>query len=354
MHFGDAINEIIVSVNSGDETQVKAIADAYPCVRVISPGRLLSHAAHWEFAISHARGDWVGLLTDRGVLRRDWLEILSPLSDDSPIITFRSMAVLKRGPQRFLVQLPWFSGRSYQTKAAPWREAGRRMEFAEHAPYLLNTLIHRSAMDEIRSKSGSLCGEIVGDCGFYSRVLAADLDWLHVERPLVVMHSAETGIGASLVSGTRTPAAESLLKTLADCGGVKHVPVPEIITNMNLRANEFIAAMPDRHIDPDAYASALFVELQAQGVSSSSDLFEQLSTFHPMLKLEKAKTCIARRSRLAAKMFFEHVCGTGTSPLHRRLNLGIHRAPSLAQALDWAVAAPVFPNCFRAHTTSWK
>jgi hypothetical protein len=39
-----------------------------PRIRYINPGRRLSMSYHWEFALSHVSGGWVGFIGDDGLL----------------------------------------------------------------------------------------------------------------------------------------------------------------------------------------------------------------------------------------------------------------------------------------------
>lgn len=342
--FLGRIREIVLSVNTTDEGAVRTLAEKHPETRVVSPGAALSHAAHWEFALGQASGEWVALLTDRAVLRNDWLATLEKKSSAAPLLTFRTMAVMREAADRFVVQLPWFSGETSVQSAAPWRERGSHMQFAEHGPYLLNSLVHRSVLEDIRQRAGCLCGDLVGDCGFYARCLAAGIDWLHIEQPLVVMHSAEMGIGASLVTGTRTPALESFLRDLAAAGGFRHAPLSEIATNMNVRANEFASAFPTHPLDAQAYASALASELAWQHETFPTDAREQLAAF----VREREVTLEPPRSRRRVRHFARRVArwglGTGASSIHRKLNLPVRVLRSHEDALAWAMSENCIPN----------
>ncbi len=342
-----SIRELVISVNTTDRDTVRTVTEKYPEARVVAPPRGLRHASHWEFALGQASGEWVALVTDRGVLRRDWLTTLVHQTVQARLITFRSMAVMRQGPCHFVVQLPWFSGETTQHSSAPWVEAGRNMQFSEHGPYLLNSLVHRSVLEEIRQRAGCVCGDLVGDCGFYARCLAAGIDWLHIEKPLVVMHSAETGIGASLVTGSRTPALEAFLRDLASAGGFRHAPLPEIATNMNVRANEFAAAFPGSLLDASAYASALAAELAAQRETFPGDAHAQLTAFVRTNNLSLPPSRPRRKLRGLARRVAHYCLGTGTSPIHRRLNLPVRTFGSPDKALAWATKEQLFPN--RAH-----
>ena len=57
--------EIIVSDNaSTDVTQSIVAENADPRIRYVNPGKRLNMSANWEFALSHARGDWIGFVGD--------------------------------------------------------------------------------------------------------------------------------------------------------------------------------------------------------------------------------------------------------------------------------------------------
>ncbi len=354
MPFLGRVREIVLSVNTTDDGALRTLAEKHPETRVVSPGAALGHAAHWEYAIGQAGGEWVALLTDRAVLRHDWLATLESHAAATPLLTFRTMAVMREEPDRFVVQLPWFSGETSMHSASPWREGGSRMQFAEHGPYLLNTLVHRSVLQKVRERAGSICGDLVGDCGFYARCLSAGIDWLHIEQPLVIMHSAETGIGASLVTGTRTPALESFLRDLAAAGGFRHVPLPEIATNMNVRANEFAAAFPTHPLDAQAYASALAAELAGQHETFPTNAWEQVTAFVREREVTLEPPRSRRRVRHLARRAARRALGTGTSPLHRRLNLPVRCLGSLESALDWARCGTCLPNRTAASNGSWQ
>lgn len=354
MTFLPHIREIVVSVNSSDAKCVRELSERHEKVRIVSPGRELCHAAHWEFALEQTRGEWIALLTDRGVLRHDWLDAFHEHHRNSPLLTFRTMAVLKHGSQRFDVQLPWFSGGAYAESSAPWRAAGCRMQFAEHGPYLLNSFVHRSVLERVRASAGNVCGHLVGDCGFYARCIAAGIDWFHIERPLVIMHSAETGIGASLVTGSRSPAVESFVNDVAAAGGFCHAPLPEVVTNMNVRANEWRAAIPEGSIDIRAYVAALGAELAAQAETFPPNARRTLGRFaheHGVAPVVRGKS---KPLFAVAKKAMKSLLGAGGTALHRSLNLPVRSFPSLDEALEYARRSSFSPNRMGRSVSAWN
>ena len=57
--------EILVSDNaSNDATHARVAENADPRIRYLNPGKRLNMTANWEFALSHARGEWVGFVGD--------------------------------------------------------------------------------------------------------------------------------------------------------------------------------------------------------------------------------------------------------------------------------------------------
>jgi glycosyltransferase involved in cell wall biosynthesis len=83
--------EIIVSDNvSGDETREIVQAARDPRIRYINPGRRLSMSHHWEFALSHVSGGWVGFIGDDDGLLPDALTNLAAVIAETGVLAVRS------------------------------------------------------------------------------------------------------------------------------------------------------------------------------------------------------------------------------------------------------------------------
>ena len=354
-------SEIIVSLNSTDDSVIDELRSLYrnSNVQIVHPDRFLSHAEHWDFLISHAAGEWITLVTDRSVLRHDWLTTLSDYLENSDIITYKSAAVLRRG-QRFVVQLPWFSGQAVAFEANKWWAAARTMQFVEHGPYLLNCLIRRSALARIRARFGKLCGHLVGDCGFYASALACGENWLHVDRPMMAMHSAETGIGASLVTGTLTPALESFLLAIANSGGLRYAPLPEIVTNMNIRVNEcgaVMSALGEPPIfDSQAYCECLAAEFLQQQQRFPGDALKRVQEFARKQKVflrRLQSTDWFRRSKRSVRNALEPLLPSALTTVRNKLNLSVRSFASLPEAITFGNAAIFHPNTPALRSVVW-
>jgi len=236
------------------------------------------------------------------------------------------------------------------------------MQFPANAPYLLNTIVRRSVLDRIREQFGNACGDLVGDCGFFASVIACDLPWTFIDAPLIVMHSADNGIGASLVAGTRTPAIDSLLTLIATNGGVSQAPIPEIVTNMNIRAHEFISAFKkagredDAIIDPASYCASIHSELSIQAVTFPSDAMNRLASFADShgITLGPRHGHPAKSARRLLRELLDHVPPDILGPIGRRLNLPVARFSSLNNALQYAANTKLSPNSVSVESAFWK
>lgn len=87
--------EILLSDNSDPEYRGNveaAIGSALndPRLTLIRPPHPMSMTDHWEWAVAHAKGDYVGMLSDRMLLRQSTLSVVNTFiaTDNAPIIAF--------------------------------------------------------------------------------------------------------------------------------------------------------------------------------------------------------------------------------------------------------------------------
>src|SRR5712691_2899674 len=108
---------VLLSDNSSPQhsNQVRQIVESLgdPRVRYIRPPSEMNMGDHWEFAIPQADGDYIGVLTDRMIFRKDALSLLASAMNRSQglsVITFTSSGVREAAPP-FRLQRPPFNGR---------------------------------------------------------------------------------------------------------------------------------------------------------------------------------------------------------------------------------------------------
>src|SRR5438552_10908270 len=161
--FGDL--EVIVCDNS-DEGMASEPADRVgktvdPRIRYIRTNGKLSMPDNWETALGDARGEYVGVLTDRSVFRRNALEIAhSEIEKTSARCVSWFNDLYGRDPD----------GRSFKRRATTLKRhrLGRDavLDFFIHGdprwspkivPKLMTSVCHRSLLEEVRASTGGRC-----------------------------------------------------------------------------------------------------------------------------------------------------------------------------------------------------
>jgi hypothetical protein len=194
--------EVVVCDNSDDEysprtaESVHAFAD--PRLRYVRTNGRLSMPDNWETAVSEARGEFVGILTDRSVFRRNALQTVH--------------SEIESTGARFI---SWFndlygrdeSGKSFKRRACTGKRypldhevvldyflRGHPKFAIKIVPKLMTSVCHRSILEAIwRSPAGRCCLPVAPDftSGF---LMLAHSDWLlTLDEALYV--SVGTGTG---------------------------------------------------------------------------------------------------------------------------------------------------------------
>ena len=170
--------EIVVSNNGADpETRQCVQSTSSDRIRYVETDTVLSMVDHWEFALSHARGEWVLMLCDDDALLSKCLEFLSAIIDQSETeIVFYDLPTyvygdgvqddgdfLNVGPKVPFTTKQINSRR--QLKKCFWQLSG-------DMPKLLNCAVHHDLLDRLREKYGSVFGRWAPDYSVGSRLLA--------------------------------------------------------------------------------------------------------------------------------------------------------------------------------------
>jgi glycosyltransferase involved in cell wall biosynthesis len=162
--FGDV--EVIVCDNSDEHAPAARFDD--PRVRHVRTDGTLSMPDNWDRAIADARGEYVGILTDRSVFRRDALETVRREIEatGAPLVNWFS-DLYGRGPE----------GNEYRRRECTfkrYRHSGEEvLDFFVHGdpkyapkavPRLMTGVCHRPVLEAIRSSAvGRVCPPVAPD-----------------------------------------------------------------------------------------------------------------------------------------------------------------------------------------------
>jgi glycosyltransferase involved in cell wall biosynthesis len=154
--------EIIVSDNhSSPETEqvVRRLGDSR--VRYVRSDRDLSMSDSWEFALSHAQGEYITILSDDDALSPTLLERLNEHLNDRPekLISWnRYLYVMNdwyEERDRNKLFLGPVSGEAHEhSSESMLRQWFDGCYYFSQAPMLFNSCCHRSIIDRVKKKAG--------------------------------------------------------------------------------------------------------------------------------------------------------------------------------------------------------
>lgn len=197
--------EIVISNNaSSDETADVAQSSGDGRVRYVATDRLLPMPAHWEFALGHARGEFVTYLSDDDAVIPGLLARLEDLFTEhgttsvywKPSSYFHgSWYEANRHGQLWVCP---FSGDIREESADAILTDLYQLQHAERAfPRMLNSCCSRAVIEQVQAQAGRF---FIEPCPDYcaAAVLAAAVDrFLYVDAPWMLAGCGRESIGAS-------------------------------------------------------------------------------------------------------------------------------------------------------------
>jgi glycosyltransferase involved in cell wall biosynthesis len=222
--------EIIVSNNGSDEDVHRVVAElGNGKVKYFRTDEVLPMPDHWEFALSHARGEWITFLTDRSVLLRNCLETVWRAIEETEarVISWRwgdyyhgSCYEAERANQ---LDLPTVSGKVTEEDPRSGLRDLFDMRGGPALPKMFNSVAHKSVIETVCHRKGRFFSPPNPD---YSAVLAA---LSVVDRYAVIddilMLSGITRDSTGYTSGfNRGESTQKFIREFGDDGIYHHIP----------------------------------------------------------------------------------------------------------------------------------
>ena len=206
--------ELIVSDNSSNELcraenrrTISRLRTDVP-VRYVSPPETMAMPDHWDWAIQHATGEYITILTDRFVLRPSaskFLKTITRNGSNEPLVSwnayscFLSMGALSEAPySNRILQRP---ARECLEEFATLRNLGEKPLWHNNLPRTLCACFPRSVAEIIRQKHGRLFFPLSPDYTSAFLLLAYCKDHFYVDRPLSLSHGNRSNGQDALVHG---------------------------------------------------------------------------------------------------------------------------------------------------------
>jgi glycosyltransferase involved in cell wall biosynthesis len=319
--------ELVISNNdSSDNTEeiVKALDD--PRVRYVKTDKTLSMDEHWDFALGHARGQFITFLGDDDAHSKIYLESIKKVVDDNAAAEIISCKMAdyyygssgdnKKNTYSESLVTPLFTNELYiRDSAQKIRDLfidrglsrGKITEKVE-VPQLINTVYHRHVFDKIRENSEKVFPKLLsGDYYLAVVTLSFTGNYYFLDSPLS-FH------GISSASTTSHISSESKGKTLKETQpelAIFHKAPLEIFTPYNFTVDAVLLAKSNLgerldHIDLDmtGYFAEMFHQLHAlelKGIDVSEETGEYFSIVEkqdPQMRKELEELVLNKRTRL--------------------------------------------------------
>lgn len=226
--------EIVVSDNfSQDSTRNVVEANADPRIVYVNTGRRLSMTQNWEFALTHATGDWIGFIGDDDGLLPGSINAANAIASATGVELIRARSAFYQWPSipgrgSGALTVP-IGGRSgvRETASALRRVMDGRSEY-QNLPTIYNGgFVHRRAIDRSRAADGSFFQSQIPD--LYSSIVLSALTkrFFWSARPLAINGASRHSTGTSYFSAGDDSTAQRAARLFAAESNIPlHYKVP--------------------------------------------------------------------------------------------------------------------------------
>jgi glycosyltransferase involved in cell wall biosynthesis len=201
--------ELIVSVNHSTDSTLsflRGICDSR--LRIVEPPSSLSMSEHWDFAQSHAKGEWQMFLGGDDLLMSGFMEFLDHsvqqalLTNSSVIVARRAYVTWAKAVSKGLVPLQyWGTSTSKLVRTKDFIAEALTNEISYHAGPQMYTscIVHKNLLDSIREhNSGNLISGHPQDA-YLCAVIAKNSDtFLSIGLPFSYVGTSEKSAGRAV------------------------------------------------------------------------------------------------------------------------------------------------------------
>ena len=239
--------EILVSDNcSSDETSGVVAASDDPRIRYVRSDVPLTNAESWEFAVSHATGEWITVLGDDDGFVSSLVDRVLPVLDrDAPDLLVWNPAWYVHPDtdppwpvvaERNVLSIHPFGGATTEVDA---RDQLRRMfqrREADPLPSVVNGFARRALLERVRAKAGRVFGEPDPSWAFAAAAMVCVDKYLVLDLPLTVAGVSPVNIGGAFLRNTREHA---VIEEFDQSALFRHAPL-QVRTCVNLVAESLL------------------------------------------------------------------------------------------------------------------
>jgi len=261
---------VLVSDNSTDgDAAILERFCAAAGVDYIRPPAPLAMAAHWDWALEQALrqpATHFSFLTDRMIFKPGELNTLLAIAARYPdkIICYMHDRIADHANPVRLEQAPW-TGNIFEVQSALILSlVANSVMYDCSAPRMLNSIVPRSVLEEIKKTFGTVFSSIAPDWNFCFRSLATVQSVLFYDRACLVHYASDQSNGESQNRGLANSAHRDFIANLPQ--PLDHAaPLPHVHTVWNTIISEYftVNAPGFPALDRGKYLQALAVGVGA-------------------------------------------------------------------------------------------
>ena len=316
-------------------------------VRYVRPDRVLSMPDHWEFALDHARGQFITYLCDDDVWVPGALGRIVDILNRSRADLVVSYSGIYNAPnwldatqQNTLVLAPFSSNVLEFESVATIQRIYSECRVLGDLPRMLNSFCRRETLERVRTEAGRVF-LLCPDYSFAAMILTATPGWLYVDEPLHLQGVFPEGIGSTQQFNRGEPSLE-FAREFKEDKPLKHVPlksllVSNLISDTLLLSKERLPALEGYQLNWVNYFRSCWndiLTLERNGVNTAADKaeFERVLASQPadvQQAVERERNAPQETAPAERRTGMKAVARTliNSSPLLTRLESRVRRKP---------------------------
>ena len=290
---------VIVSDNSDliHRSETKGVVSACQIdhIQYIAPPSVLSMGAHWQWALKQVDGDYIGYVTDRMPWRRNTMtHAIATLEGLKPECLCYTQFALAGDPGAYHISPVRYTGSVTPIETSWAADNAANMHHPINMPCMLNSLTRMDVVQRMTERYGNFMDSAVGDISFAMHFLDTCKTFHYWDFPINLAYGF--GVGHGVASGINDQSTLDFISRIYSAGGLTNSPLPSIITNINIRTNEYLRVAKIQKsgrfpaLNLENYYLAMKQELSAQEHLHPNDAFALLEDFRNSSNLQIEST----------------------------------------------------------------
>jgi|GEM_PF-5215416 len=316
-HDQSADMQIIVSDNSDidlKEKLKKSIEDLDDNrINYISPAHVMSMAEHWEWAVAQAQGEYVAVLSDRSVFKKNSLGFIRDILREKKVnvLSYIWDSLGGTAPPYIYTQRS-YTNKVYKFESKYFIKLASRAIVTHAYPRMLNCFVSNKLLKDIRKEVGQISASLAPDYAFCFRILDSTKEIYFYDYPAFIVHGDSVSNGFNYSRNTGSETVKDFF-SLAEKNIEKFAPIHSPLSHVpfNVEMLEYNYAMKNQksgHFTP-LNNQEFYIRSFAKASKLSSDgvdmtqVFNLLDNYAAANNLSKLRYVNKKITKYRSKIF---------------------------------------------------